>query len=322
MFAGLAAFDWGVLPVPASATEPKLVSLMETVRILGVPLRSGSLYPGTEDDAKGYRNAGLTEVLRRTGIQVSDDGDLEIPSYLPHHSIPPIRNWPGPRIVWDLVRARTKQYLQHPDYLPILLGCDCSVVQGTARALAELGDVHVIYIDGDFDDAPPDPATTRSGAAAAVWLLTNESPFYFPPLQPEKVTVVGWTKGPFAGSSKVGSISLRELRQRGPAETIRHLLQGISRNAKILVHFDIDVVTDRDLPAAYFPHAEGFSLQETGEIIDGVLSDERVRLMEISEYAILRDPDAHLAGKIANLLAHALGERARKANERKQAAGA
>src|SRR5215467_10885486 len=72
---------------------------METVRLLGLPLRSGSLYPGTENDAKGYRDAGVLELFRKSGLDVVDDGDLEVPSYLPHHSVPPIRNWPGPRIV-------------------------------------------------------------------------------------------------------------------------------------------------------------------------------------------------------------------------------
>jgi len=290
---------------------------METVRLLGVPLRSGSLYPGTENDAKGYRSAGLIELLRGKGIEVFDDGDLDVPSYLPHHSIPPIRNWPGPRIVWDLARARVEQYLQHAEYLPVLLGCDCSIVVGTAQALKTLGDVHVIYIDGDFDDAPPDATTTRSGAALAVWLLTNESPFYLSPLSPEQVTVVGWTNGPFAGSTKVGSVSLTEVRERGPAEAVHRVLQRIPQSTNVLVHFDVDVVRQNDLTAIYFPHNQGLSLQETGEIIDTVLSEARVRLIEISEYTVLRDPDGQSATRIGNLLAHGLEQRqARKGREK------
>ena len=62
---------------------------METVRLLGVPLRAGSLYPGSENDAEGYRDAGINDILRKADIKVLDDGDVEIPSYLPHHSVPP-----------------------------------------------------------------------------------------------------------------------------------------------------------------------------------------------------------------------------------------
>jgi arginase family enzyme len=290
---------------------------METVRLLGVPLRSGSLYPGSENDAKGYRDAGIVDLLRKAGNTVFDDGDLEIPSYLPHHSIPPVRNWPGPRIVWDLICSRVEQYLQHPGELPVLLGCDCSIVVGTAQALAKLGDVHVIYIDGDFDDAPPDATITRSGAALAVWLLTNESPFCSRRVTPENVTVIGWTSGPFAGSTKVGSISLKEIREQGTGEIVLRLLQRIPGNANILVHLDIDVVRQSDLPAAYFPHKDGLSVKEAGEILDAVLSDGRVRLVEVSEYAVLRDLQSQSAATIAGLLARGLAHRRDAQNSRK-----
>jgi arginase family enzyme len=282
---------------------------METLRLLGVPLRSGSLYPGSENDAQGYRDAGLLDLLHKAGNKVVDDGDLEIPSYLPHHSIPPIRNWPGPRIVWDLVSSRVEQYLQQPGHLPVLLGCDCSIVVGTAQALAKLGAVHVIYIDGDFDDAPPEASKCQSGAALAIWLLTNESPFSSRALPPENVTVVGWTNGPFAPSTRVGSVSLKQVRASGPADVTHRLLQRIPRDGKILIHFDIDAVQQSDLPATYFPHGEGLSLRETGEILDAALSDDRVRLIEVSEYAVLRDAQGQSARGIAELLAHALGER-------------
>lgn len=282
---------------------------METVRLLGVPLRSGSLYPGSENDAKSYREAGLPELLRRAGLTILDDGDLEIPSYLPHHSIPPIRNWPAPRIVWDLIRARTAQFFKIPNQLPVLLGCDCSIVVGTAQAIAAPGKTHVIYIDGDFDDAPPDPAITRSGAALAVWLLTNPSPFFSGTLAPENVTVFGWTNGPFAARSRVGSVSLEDLRRIGASRAAQGVLQRIPEDANILVHFDIDVVRQSDLPAAYFPHSNGLSLDQARDVIATILSDRRVRLIEVSEYAALRDLDGHSVAKIADLLAHGLARR-------------
>src|SRR5579862_1986904 len=74
-----------------------------TYRILGVPLRSGSLYPGNENDARAYRDAHLFDRLHAAECKAFDEGDVAIPSYLPHHSIPPIRNWPGPRIAWECV---------------------------------------------------------------------------------------------------------------------------------------------------------------------------------------------------------------------------
>ena len=63
-----------------------------TYHLLGVPLRTGSLYPGSENDAQAYRDAHLARRLEAVGCQVVDEGDVAIPSYLPHHHIPPIKN--------------------------------------------------------------------------------------------------------------------------------------------------------------------------------------------------------------------------------------
>jgi hypothetical protein len=51
--------------------------------ILGVPLRTGSLYPGNESDAQAYRDVKLLARLRAAGCQALDDGDVAIPSYIP-----------------------------------------------------------------------------------------------------------------------------------------------------------------------------------------------------------------------------------------------
>ena len=49
-----------------------------TYRVLGVPLRSGSLYPGTENDAQAYRDAKLVARLQSAGCRVVDEGDVAI----------------------------------------------------------------------------------------------------------------------------------------------------------------------------------------------------------------------------------------------------
>ncbi len=55
-----------------------------TYHILGVPLRAGSLLPGNENDAQAYRDVQLLARLKAAGCKAVDDGDVAIPSYLPH----------------------------------------------------------------------------------------------------------------------------------------------------------------------------------------------------------------------------------------------
>ena len=276
--------------------------------VLGVPLRTGSLYPGSENDAQAYRDAGLVARLQRAGRRAVDDGDVAIPSYLPHHAIPPIRSWPGPRIAWDCVADRVAPYFSQPGAVPLLVGCDCSIVVGTTQSLmrAVSSNVHVIYIDGDFDDAAPDPARCQSAAATATWLLTRRSPFWAgPPLPPAQLTVVGWTS-PSASGSEARSVSLADLRRSGPRAAARRALDAIPASAPILVHLDVAVLHKADMPAAYFPHDEGLRLSEVAELLEAVFADSRLRLVEVSEYAALRDLDQRYAVALVDLLTGAL----------------
>jgi arginase len=280
-----------------------------TYHVLGVPLRTGSLYPGSENDAQAYREASLVPRLRAAGCDAVDDGDVAIPSYLPHHAIPPIRSWPGPRIAWDHVGARLGPILQAPGHVPLLIGCDCSIVVGTTQALRRAAgdDVHVLYVDGDFDDAAPDPARCQSAAAVAVWLMTRPSPFWAgPPLAPSQVTVIGWSNGPQSTDAAVRSVSLADVRRVGPAAAASQALAGVPASASVLLHLDIDVFGRHDVPAAYFPHAEGLRLAEGGDLLRVLLRDPRIRIIEVAEYASLRDADGHSVGSLIDLLVGSL----------------
>ena len=287
---------------------------LRTYHVLGVPLRAGSLTPGSENDARAFREAELLTRLRTAGVRAIDEGDLEIPSYLPHHTVPPIRNWPAPRIVWDLLGERLAPRLRDGDGVPFLIGCDCSVVVGTSRALAHTGaDVHVLYVDGDFDDAPPDASQCRSAAALAVWLLTHASPFApDPPLRPEQVTVVGASVpsghngGGAAGTPRVRSLSLADVRRLGPAAAASQALAGVPPSAAIVLHFDIDVLAAEALPAAYFPHRDGLTLDEAAALLRPLAADPRLRVLEVAEYATLADPSRREVGRLIDLLVRAL----------------
>jgi len=277
--------------------------------VLGVPLRTGSLYPGNENDAQAYRQVQLIARLQAVGCHALDEGDVAIPSYLPHHAIPPIRNWPGPRIAWDCVSERIAPYLQCAGHVPLLIGCDCSIVVGTTQALTRVSseDVHVLYIDGDFDDAAPGPERCLSAAALAVWLMTHGSPFWAgPPLSPSQVTVIGWTKASLSEHIGTSAPSLADVRRSGSREAARQILQAIPASARILLHFDIDALRKQDMPAAYFPHTDGLTLSEGTELVGGLLGDPRIRIIEVTEYAALRDPDQRYVSKLVDLLAEGL----------------
>jgi arginase len=278
-------------------------------RLLGVPLRTGSLYPGSENDAQAFRDAHLLQRMEAAGVRVFDEGDVAIPSYLPHHNIPPIKNWPGPRIAWDCVSERVGHYLKQPGHIPLLIGADCSVVVGTAQALARVNgeDVHILYVDGDIDGVAPHPGRCMSAAGMALWLITQASPFWAgPTLSPSQITVIGWSDDLHSPEMGLRSLPLAEVRRLGPGEAARQALQAIPDSASVLLHFDIDVLSKQEMPAAYFPHTDGLSITEAQELLGAVLADSRIRIIEVAEYASLRDLDQSYASAIVELLVAAL----------------
>jgi arginase len=290
-----------------SVTDASVVGSAPVYVILGVPFRTGSLYPGNENDAQAYREGDLAGRLSAAGCKVIDAGDLAIPSYLPHHSVPPIRSWPGPRIVWDIVTEKITETLRQPGQIPLLIGCDCSVVVGTANALrATFPEVHVIYIDGDFDDAAPASARCQSAASCATWFLTHDSAFSSPALKPSQVSQVGWSRPSQTEQAGLRSFSLADIRRIGPRQLALQVLAAVSASAGILIHLDIDVFRSGDLAAAYFPHAEGLSLKEGTELLGVFLRDTRVRVIEVSEYATLRDRGQESLHKIIDMFVQTL----------------
>ena len=207
---------------------------------------------------------------------------------------------------------RIAPYLQGAGHVPLLIGGDCSIVVGTTQALVRISseEVHVLYFDGDFDDAAPDPERCLSGAAVAVWLLTHRSPFLAgPPLSPSQVKVIGRTNASSSEQMGTQAMSMADVRCSGAREAARQILEAIPTSAQVLLHFDVDVLRKLDMPAAYFPHTDGLALSEGMELLAPLLGDPRIRIIEVTEYAALRDLDQRYVSKLVDLLAEGLALR-------------
>ena len=72
-----------------------------------------------------------------------------------------------------------------------------------------------------------------------------------------------------------------------------------------MVHLDIDVFGADQVPAAHFPHTEGLTLAEGAGLLGVLLADPRIRIVEVAEYASLRDRDQRCACDLVALLANA-----------------
>ena len=246
------------MPRLTPVTDPQMVH-GAIYHVLGVPYRTGSLTPGSEHDAQPYRDIGFVAQLQAAGCEALDDGDIPLPSYLPHHDVPPIRNWPGPRIAWEILSDRLLPILDQPGHVPLLIGGDCSIVAGPAQALmksAGLDHVHVVYIDGDCDEGIPDPTKSQSAAYLALWLAMHGQPFRAgPPLPPTRVTIIGATRDGQGGAAAHAPrlVSTAEVRREGARTTAQRILDVLPSSASAVLDLHVDAFAYYEVPVAHFP---------------------------------------------------------------------
>ncbi|MEV0719980.1 arginase family protein [Asanoa sp. NPDC050611] len=101
-----------------------------TLRVIGVPSSAGAHAPGVEGGPAHLRRAGLVEALTSAGVSAHDNGDLPPSFFGTPRSPSGARNLPA-------VAATVHQAASAvaAGEIPVLLGGECTLVLGAARAL-------------------------------------------------------------------------------------------------------------------------------------------------------------------------------------------
>ncbi|MGE5702505.1 MAG: arginase family protein [Clostridia bacterium] len=282
------------------------------ISFTGIPSYVGALYSGVEIAPQALRSAGLLERLKQDGFSVTDHGDLRQGEIAVRHNIPPVRNWPAPRILWDAIRSDSSRNWFSPDAVEVIAGGDCSIIVGTFQKLCEQYGTaaHMIVIDAHFDGVIPRVDKCLGAAASGLWFLRNDSLLWSNPfaVSPSQIHVIGCQQTP---DNTFGTevTSLEQMRLQGVREAVRSLLQTLPSDAKIMLHFDVDCIKKDDMPAAYSPSEQGFTLHESSLLLQELFADRRVLGIEITEFSALHDRNGLSAAAITGLLATALAGR-------------
>jgi arginase len=273
------------------------------IQLIGVPTFAGALYPGTNETPAALRKHGLKQTIEVSGIEVSDFGDIELPSYLPRHNTAPVRNWPSPRMVWETIVEQGSNWFD-PEKFNLLLGGDCSIVVGVADHLASLyGDkLYMLVIDAHVDVVKPEPNVCVGAAAMGLWFLTNENLLWQKPatIKPQQITVLACQDLP-AETYGIQTIALEQLRVN-LQKTIETVLSGIPSDGKILIHFDVDSIGKDEMPAAYAPSETGLTIEESRKLLTSIVADPRTIAMEVTEFSAIKDEDGSNGKRLVELL--------------------
>jgi arginase len=293
------------------------------IGILGVASSAGGRAVGLENCPTSLRKAGLINKLVEGGNEVADYGDTEVFIYSPDPRNPKSRNKNLVVKVCRLVAKKVEQIVRD-GFHPLVLGGDCTIAIGSMAGIVNVfPSAGLIYLDDDTDLNTP--ATSPSGifdgmvVSHIIGQGLNELSHLarrYPIAREEDVVLFGFD--PFSGfvdppeieflkSSPIAQFSLGEIRKAGVESSARVALQGLEAQVdKIFLHFDVDFIGSRELPAKDLVHPDGLTFDEAEKALKIFSGDEHFLGIEITEFNPTKDPDCHSTDRIVELLTQVL----------------
>lgn len=274
------------------------------VNIFGVPSCAGALYEGTEQAPNALRQANLVERLKGCGFEVWDHGDLVENKILPRHNVGPVRNWPAPRIVWEALQNKAEDLFSKDDFT-ILIGGDCSIEVGSFSAFRSVfgQKAHLLVLDGHVDMMKPQGDQCIGAAGMGLWFLLEEHKMWWSEdlIPPSSISVIGAQSIP-EDCLGVEVISLEKIQEEDGLMHLKRHLDSLSKDVHIFVHMDVDVFDETVIPAAYYPSKEGMNFDKAIPLLQMILSDPRVRGLEIAEFSAVKDQEGLCAQRIVDMI--------------------
>jgi arginase len=293
------------------------------IGILGVRSSAGARATGQENCPAALREVGLVERLIEEGHEVKDYGDTEVFEFAPDRRNLKSQNKNLVIKVCKLVAKKVEE-ITKDGLRPIVLGGDCTIaigsVAGIVNAFPKTG---LIYFDDDTDLNTPD--TTPSGIfdgmvvshiiGRGVKELAHMANRY-PTLQEENVTLFGFDPSSglvdppeieFLKTSKIKQFPIDTVRKLGAKSSARQaLLELMQKVDRIFVHFDVDFINGKEMPAKDLIHPDGLAFHDAEIVLKTFVESERFAGMEITEFNPKMDQNQRIASRLVDLLTSVL----------------
>jgi arginase len=289
------------------------------IGIIGVRSSAGARAIGQENCPASLRDAGLIEKLVEAGHEVTDFGDTEVFRFRPDSSNPTSRNKNLVIKVCKIVTKKVEEILRNGS-LPVILGGDCTVAIGSTAGIANVfPKTGLIYLDDDTDLNTPE--TTPSGIFDGMVVshiigrgvkelahLAN----HYPALREENVALFGFDPSSgfvdppeieFLKNSKVAQFPIGRVRKLGAESAAKQALQELaSRVERIFVHFDVDFINGKEMPAKDLIHPDGLTFRDAQLALKVFAESEGFVGIEITEFNPKMDSDRCMASRLVDLL--------------------
>jgi arginase len=300
----------------------KIVRQPNKIALIGVPTSAAAHNPGLEKAPAALRAAGLVEKLQAAGYEVADIGDCPQQVYQPDDEHPRARNTGGALAVLNALKPHV-EHATKSGALPLILGGDCTIALATVAGQRRYyRSVSLLYFDRDADLNVP--ATTPSGILDGMGIshiIGRGAPELVrfwgqPPLVREpEIALFGLDRvdppeQALLESSPIRQYRAADVQQRGAEASAREALERIhGTTAPFILHFDVDVMSGDDFPAANLPAPGGLRADEVRQALEVFVTEKNLSALEVTEYNPERDADGSAARFLVDMLVAALAKR-------------
>ncbi len=295
--------------------------------IIGFPSAFAGPGPGVDGGPAALRELGLLQRLRAAGIELDDWGDLPIPAEVEAFSH---RSAPARRLaVVELLGDQLDQMVWRAfmgRLFPLVLGGDHSLVLGSIAASVRANpDLGVLWIDAhpDFNTLETSPTGNAHGMGLALLAGIDSRPHErggraAPVVSPERIAMVGIRSVDEGEGKLVEQAGIRvwtsaDVRRSDSQLVARQALEYLASQGCGALHVSVDLdVLDPGLwPGVATPVPDGISAAELVTLVRMSSTGGRLVSLDVVELDPSRDPHGLTARSALQVIAAALGVRAR-----------
>lgn len=299
--------------------------MTKSCTLIGAPVQTGTSQPGCLMGPAALRTAGLADTIAALDWQVTDQGDLAIAPQTPlPHPNPAIHHLAEAKAWIETLSEAAYQGARDSD-LPIFLGGDHSLAQGSVSGIARLAaEVHrplfVLWLDAhsDFHDLNSTQSGNIHGTPVAYFTGQpgfEDLPKANHPVDPKNICMMGLRSVDPAEHDRVlaTGIDLHDMRaidEGGIMGPLQAFLARV-RQAKGLLHvsFDVDFLDPSIAPAVGTTVPGGATLREAHLIMETLCDSGLVSSLDLVELNPFLDERGRTASLLVDLTASLLGRR-------------
>jgi arginase len=298
------------------ARQPKKIAL------IGAPSSAAAFQPGSEKAPAALRAAGIVPRLQEAGFEVVDYGDCAPRLFADDEEHRRARNLPAIVAGLNDLKVHTEVAMKS-GALVLVLGGDCAqsigLLTGARRYYKHL---NLLWFDRDADlNTPASTPSGRIDGMVVAHIIGRGAPELVrfwgetPLVREPDVTLFGIARldppeQEFLDKSPLRHISAESISAKGGEAGANEALTHLHADTReFVLHLDLDVISQEDLPPVNVPASGGMSFADVRQALKRFGAHKNLLGLDIAQYNPDKDPDGSHARKIVDLIVEALSAR-------------